>query len=91
MSAIREAGFGGDGDTSAGTNKGFAKSSLASGGGGGEPVPEESKPGPQRENRGGGATVKMQNLVAAASAAAARPGVTREMIKGYDIFASGLG
>lgn len=35
-------------------------------------------------------TVTMRNLLAAATASAARPGVTKEMIKGYDRFASGL-
>lgn len=37
------------------------------------------------------ATVTMRNLLAAATSSAARPGVTKEMIKGYDRFASGLG
>lgn len=42
---------------------------------------------------GGGsnkATVTMRNLLAAATVSAARSGVTKEMIKGFDRFASGL-
>lgn len=36
------------------------------------------------------ATVGMRHLLSAAVAAAARPGVTADMIQGYERFASGL-
>lgn len=36
------------------------------------------------------ATVTMRHLLAAATVSAARPGVTADMIAGYDRFASGL-
>eukprot|EP00903_Cladosiphon_okamuranus_P019554 g17985.t1 len=135
MSAIREAGFGGDGDISArsatsttnseasrATNSSVLAANTTAGGagtsnpgtqssgsvstsdtavlgrrnrGGQEGGAEESAVGerPQNAGRGGGggATVTMRHLVAAARASASRPGVTREMIQGYDRFASGLG
>ncbi|CAM9610034.1 unnamed protein product [Ectocarpus sp. 13 AM-2016] len=102
MSAIREAGFGGDADSSAGTSSSIAatntttsSSTIAAdscrqseGDGDSEEALQATAVGREKEKRG--ATVTMRHLMAAANAAAARPGVTREMIRGYNRFASGL-
>ena len=97
MSAIREAGFVGDDDTGAGGNSVMmSRSELVMAGrpdrGGGQETEQPNTGAPdQNARRGGVATVTMRHLVSAARASAARPGVTREMMKGYDNFASGLG
>lgn len=96
MSAIREAGFGGDGDSGAG-DRGSVNtdgSTILSGrcDGGGQATEEFTEDPPQQKaRRRGGATVTMRHLMSAARASAARPGVTREMVRSYDRFASGLG
>ena len=63
-------------------------SSIREAGTGGERVGGASGPGGLGDSKQ--ATVTMQNLLTAAIVSAARPGVTKEMVEGYDRFASGL-
>lgn len=95
MSAIREAGFGGDGDSGAGDRGSVNTDGTILSGrcdGGGQATEEFTENPPQQKaRRRGGATVTMRHLMSAARASAARPGVTREMVRSYDRFASGLG
>ncbi|CBJ30073.1 estExt_Genewise1.C_60040 [Ectocarpus siliculosus] len=101
MSAIREAGFGGDADSStdassiAAINTTTSSSTIAADSCrqseddvGPEEVQQATTMGRGKERRS--AAVAMRHLMAAAEAAAARPGVTQEMMQGYNRFASGL-
>lgn len=83
MSAIRETGFGDDrteSDYRQHENKGSLDVIVGNSGG----ADKDSKRPTVLP------VVTMRHLLEAATQAAARPGVTKEMIEGYDRFASGL-